>query len=70
MSAGGAGESSGAGGMTDAVNSSSTASLPLVNPSYSLCGPYFPALGEIKQTSSDSCSCSFADFCLLSSGKY
>ena len=42
-------------GMTDAVNSQSTASLFFTNSSYSLLAFGFTALGPIKQTSSESC---------------
>ena len=57
--------SGGAGGMTDARDSSLTASLFFVNSSYSSCALNFPIFAPLRHTSSEFCSSSPADLCLL-----
>ena len=57
--------SGGAGGMTDAGDSSLTTSLLFVNSSYSSCALYFPTFAVLRHTSSEFCSSSPVDLCLL-----
>ena len=57
--------SGGAGGMTDAGDSSLTASLFFVNSSCSSCALYFPTFASLRRTSSKFYSSSPANLCLL-----
>ena len=57
--------SGGAGGMTDAGDSSLTASLFFVNSSYCSYALYFPTFAPLMHTSSELYSSSPADLCLL-----
>ena len=62
---GGAGGMTDLGGVTDAADSSLTASLFFVNSSYSFLALCFPTPVPSRQTSSDFCSSSSAGLCLL-----
>ena len=62
---GGSGGITIAGGVTDVVSSSSTASLFFISSSYSSCVLCFPTLVPLRQTSSNFCSSFSVDLCLL-----
>ena len=57
--------SGGAGGMTDAGDSSLIASLFFINSYCSYCALYFPTFAPLRHTSFEFCSSSSADLCLL-----
>ena len=54
-----------AGGVTSIVSFSLTASLSFISSSYSSCVLCFPTLVSFRHTSSDFCSSSSTDLCLL-----
>ena len=62
---GGGGGITVAGGVTDVVSSSSTASLFFISSSCSSCVLCFPTLVTLGHTSSDFCSSSSTNLCLL-----